>query len=481
MLAKMKKGFPKDFLWGGATAANQLEGGFGIGGKGISIADLNEYRSDIEIHKKANKEMTRDQIEFALNDNEGRYPKRNAIEFYHSYKEDLKLLSGMGIKSLRVSIAWSRIFPKGDENEPNEEGLKFYDRLFDEMIANGMEPMATLSHYEMPIYLALEYNGWYNRKLIDFFVKFAQVVMERYKDKVKLWIPVNQINLYHHESFNHLGIPEDAVENLMEAKYQALHHEMVASAKIKKLAEKINPEMQVGVMLIGGVAYPATTLPEDVMATELRNQRDLYISDVLVRGEYPGYMIRYFEENDINLQVTDEDNEVLKAGVDFFSFSYYYTRVSDAKVYNQPNSSYINPLLEASEWGWTIDAIGLRYMLNVYYDRYQLPIYITENGIGLYDTLDENNQVDDPQRVNYYKIHIEQMLEAIKDGVDLRGYYPWGPIDLVSCSSSEMSKRYGFIYVDIDNHGNGTGKRVKKKSYDWYKKVIETNGQDLSS
>ncbi|AMC94095.1 beta-glucosidase [Erysipelothrix larvae] len=478
-LKKQPNTFPKDFLWGGATAANQLEGGFGEDGKGISLADLNEFRPDIDISKKSNKEMTTAQIEAALNDQEGIYPKRYGIDFVHTYKQDIELLAGMGLKSLRVSIAWSRIFPNGDDAVPNERGLQYYDDLFDTLIKFNIQPLVTLSHYEMPLNLALKYNGWANRQLIDFFVRFAEVVMRRYKDKVKLWIPVNQINLYHHESFNHLGIPEDRVENLLEAKYQGLHHEMVASAKIKKLAESINPEFKVGVMLIGGVAYPATTLPQDVLATEQRNQRDLFISDVLIRGEYPGYMIRYFEENNIHLDVSDEDLMDLKAGCDFFSFSYYYTKVSDATVANQPKSSYINPLLEASDWGWTIDPLGLRFMLNVYYDRYQLPIYITESGIGLYDTLNADHTIDDPQRIEYYRTHIQQILEAIKDGVDVRGYYPWGPIDLVSCSSSEMSKRYGFIYVDLDDYGKGTGNRYKKKSYEWYKNVIKSNGSSL--
>lgn len=476
-IIKTQKEFPNDFLWGGATAANQLEGGFGINGKGLSVADINEFKDHDNLESKSNTEMTTQDIETLLNDPHAIFPKRNAIEFYDNYKEDLRMLAGMGLKSLRISIAWTRIFPKGDEKEPNEKGLKFYDDVIDEIIRLGMEPMVTLSHYEMPLYLATEYNGWYNRKLIDFFVNFAEVVMRRYKDKVKLWIPVNQINLYDHESFNHLGIPADKVENLEEAKYQGLHHEIVASAMIKKLARQINPEMQVGVMNSSLISYPATSHPDDVFATLQRNQRSLFISDVLVFGEYPLYLIRYFEDNNINLYIEDQDLEVIKEGVDFFSFSYYYARVSDAKH----DGPFRNPMLEANPWGWTIDPVGLRTVLNIYQERYGLPMYITENGVGIFDEVDENLYVDDEERINNYRIHIEQLLEAINDGCDVRGYYPWGPIDIVSCSSSEMSKRYGFIYVDIDNHGTGTGKRVKKKSYDWYKKVIETNGQDLSS
>lgn len=474
-MCKTIDAFPEGFLWGGATAANQLEGGFKEEGKGLSVADINEFKDHDDLESKSNTEMSMKQITALLNDKDAIFPKRTSIEFYHSYKEDLKLLAGMGLKSLRVSIAWTRIFPNGDEDHPNEAGLRFYDNLFDEMLRLGIQPMVTLSHYEMPLHLATHYNGWVNRKLIDFFVRFAEVVMRRYKDKVTLWIPVNQINLFDHESFNHLGIPSDRVDNLEQAKFQGLHHEIVASARIKKLAKTINPKFQVGVMNSSLIAYPKTSKPEDVFTAIQQGQISLYISDVLAFGAYPQYMLRYFKEHHIDILIEPSDLEDIKAGIDFFSFSYYYARVIDA----QSQESYRNPMLKANPWGWTIDPIGLRSMLNLYQARYGLPMYIAENGVGIFDEPDENLYVDDTERIHNLRIHIEQILEAIKDGCDVRGYYPWGPIDIVSCSSSEMSKRYGFIYVDIDNYGNGTGKRVKKRSYSWYKQVIETNGSNL--
>ncbi|MCY7753309.1 glycoside hydrolase family 1 protein [Bacillus haynesii] len=471
--------FPENFLWGGAIAANQAEGAYLEGGKGLCVADINKFNDSVDIKKKGNFELTTEDIQFAIEDKEGYYPKRTAVDFYHRYKEDLKMLAETGMTSFRTSINWARIFPKGDELEPNEEGLKFYDELIDEIIKNGMEPLITVSHYEMPLHLATEYNGWYNRKTIDFFVRYCEVLFKRYKDKVKYWILVNQINLITFESFNHLGIPADRVENLLEAKYQGAHNELVACARATKIAKEINPEMQIGMMLFDAISHPATCKPEDVLATVKRNQMEYYFSDILMRGKYPNYAFRFFEENNLHIQFGENDEEDFKNTADFFSFSYYYTRISDAESVKQANSAKINPELEASDWGWSIDPIGLRTALNLYYDRYQKPIMITENGIGAYDNVDENGEIHDPYRIDFLKRHIEQIKEAIKDGVEVIGYYPWGPIDIVSCSSSEMSKRYGFIYVDKDDYGNGTLERKKKDSFYWYQKVIATNGEDL--
>ena len=311
-MKQVKTGFPKAFLWGGAIAANQAEGAFLEGGKGWSVADILKVQDAGDLKKKSNKETSRNDIDFALQDKEGYYPKRYGIDFYHTYKEDLKLLAGMGLKTFRTSISWSRIFPNGDDSQPNEEGLRFYDALLDEIIKNGMEPLITLSHYEMPLHLATHYQGWYNRKTITFFVNYCETVMRRYKDKVKYWIVVNQINLIHHESFNHLGIPSDTVENLMEAKYQAIHHECTASALVTKLAHQINPDFQVGMMVYDGLSEPLTCKPEDVFANMQRNQREYFFTDLLLRGEYPGYMLRYFKEHDIHLDIREEDEQVLK-------------------------------------------------------------------------------------------------------------------------------------------------------------------------
>lgn len=478
-MSRVPAGFPENFMWGGAVAANQLEGAWNEGGKGLCIADINEFRDDIAIEKKGNEELTRAYIKEAVDSKEKVFPKRHGIDFYHTYKEDLKLLSGLGLKTFRTSINWSRIFPNGDDKEPNEAGLKFYDDLFDEILKNGMEPMITVSHYEMPLNLTLNYKGWYSREVIDFFVKYCNTVFDRYAGKVKYWILVNQINLIGHESFNHLGVAEDVVEDLRSAKYQAVHNEMVACARATKYAHEHHPEMQIGMMLCGGPDYPASCKPEDMLAALKHNQMEYFFADVLLRGKYPGYAFRFFEDQGIHVEFGEQDEEDFKNTADFFSFSYYYTQVCSKESYEKGNDVYRNKELPANPWGWTIDPVGFRILLNEFYDRYQKPIFVTENGVGYYDKL-EDGQVHDDYRVDYYREHIKQMKEAIRDGVDVRGYYAWGPIDIISCSSSEMSKRYGFIYVDLDDYGKGTGRRIKKDSYAWMQKVIASNGEDLS-
>lgn len=478
-MSRVPAGFPENFMWGGAVAANQLEGAWDEDGKGLCIADINEFRDDIAIEKKGNEELNRAYIKEAVDSKEKVFPKRHGIDFYHTYKEDLKLLAGLGLKTFRTSINWSRIFPNGDDKEPNEAGLKFYDDLFDEILKNGMEPMITVSHYEMPLNLTLSYKGWYSREVIDFFVKYCNTVFDRYAGKVKYWILVNQINLIGHESFNHLGVAEDVVEDLRSAKYQAVHNEMVACARATKYAHEHHPEMQIGMMLCGGPDYPASCKPEDMLATLKHNQMEYFFADVLLRGKYPGYAFRFFEDQGIHVEFGEQDEEDFKNTADFFSFSYYYTQVCSRESYEKGNDVYRNKELPANPWGWTIDPVGFRILLNEFYDRYQKPVYVTENGVGYYDKL-EDGQVHDDYRVDYYREHIRQMKEAIRDGVDVRGYYAWGPIDIISCSSSEMSKRYGFIYVDLDDYGKGTGKRLKKDSYAWMQKVIASNGEDLS-
>lgn len=476
---QVRQSFPKGFLWGGAFAANQMEGAWQEGGKGSCVSDLNEYKSNVPLDKKYNGEETTQKVVDALEATDRIFPKRWGIDFYHNFEEDLKLLAELGLKTFRTSINWSRIFPHGDDASPSEEGLAFYDRLIDAVIANGMEPMITCSHYEMPVALTLNYKGWASRKLIDFFERYCKVLFDRYHNKVKLWILINQINLVSVESFNHLGICADKVDNLAEAKYQGVHNEMVACARATRYAHENYPDLQIGMMLCGGPDYPVSSNPEDVLACYRHNQMEFYYSDVLLRGQYPGYALRFFEENGFDIQFGENDLEDLTNTADFMSFSYYYSSVCSAQSFADGNKDFSNPNLPANPWGWSIDPLGLRYALNVFYDRYQCPIYITENGIGAFDKLEEDGTIHDPYRVEYFKAHIKQMLEAISDGVDLRGYYAWAPLDIVSCSSSEMSKRYGFIYVDQDDLGNGTGRRIKKDSFSWYQQVIKTNGEKL--
>lgn len=471
-------GLPENFMWGGGFAANQMEGAWQEGGKGLCVADINEYQKDLPPEKRSNKEVDSVFIKNAIPGEGRNFPKRRGIDFYHTYKDDIHLLAEMGLNTYRTSINWARIYPNGIEEEPNEEGLKFYDDLFDEIIANGMEPMITLSHYEMPLYLTTHYTGWYSRETIDFFVKYCKTVFDRYAGKVKYWIMVNQINLIVFETFNHLGIAEDKVSDSLSAKYQAVHNEMVGCALATKYAHENHPEMQIGMMVYADRCTPATTKPEDVLAAVRYNQMQYFFGDVLMRGKYPNYAFRYFQERGIHVEFGEGDEEAFKNTADFFSFSYYYTRVIDDSCFPD-GYGFINESLKTNPWGWSYDPVGLRTLLNEYYDRYQKPIYITENGMGFYDKLEKDGTIHDPYRIEFYKEHIEQMIEAVKDGVDLRGYYAWAPLDIISCSSCEMSKRYGFIYVDLDDYGKGSGKRIKKDSFYWFQKVIKSNGRDL--
>lgn len=478
---RVRKKFPRNFLWGGGFASSQMDGAFNEDGKGLSVTDIDEWKKDVEITKRYTAEMTTDYIAECLNDDSKIFPKRRGIDFYHTYQSDLKLLGkeGLGLNAYRTSINWSRIFPTGEEMEPNEAGLRYYDSLIDEIIKNGMTPMLTISHYEMPLHLAMKYNGWLSRDTITFFERYCKVIFDRYHDKVKKWILVNQINMIVHESYNHLGVAQDVSDDPISAKYQALHHEMVACAKVTGYVHEHYPDVEIGVMEYGDIAYPATCKSEDVLATLRRNQMEYFPADVLLRGRYPGYAFHYFEENGIQVVFDKEDEEILKHTADFFSFSYYYSRVCDKTSYENGRESYRNPHLPQNPWGWTIDPVGLRIILNEFYDRYQKPIYIVENGCGYYDQIAEDGKVYDDYRVDYFQQHIKQAKLAIADGVDLRGYFAWAPLDIVSASSCEMSKRYGFIYVDIDDYGKGSKKRFPKESYYWYQKVVSSNGEDL--
>lgn len=474
-----RTGFPEGFLWGGAVAANQCEGAWNVDGKGPSIADIEILPLEYSRQKVVGFSHTKEDIEFALSDDHGYYPRRHGIDFYHTYKEDIALFKEMGFKCFRTSFNWTRIYPKGDEVEPNEKGLQFYDDLIDELLRNGIEPVMTLSHYEMPVHLVTEYKGWNDRRVIEFFVRYARTLIERYKDKVKYWIVFNQINcLGGWGEFGSLGMLEGAYDDWRSATYQAIHNQFTASAMITKLAHEINKELKIGMMLGDDALYPATCEPENVFLNTQQNQMMIYFySDVLMRGEYPCYALRYFDDHDIKFERCEEDLKLLKENpADFLSFSYYYSRVSDKQ---QPGVMVKNPTIKASIWGWGIDPLGLRNSLNLYWDRYGKPMFIAENGLGALDEISEDGSIHDQYRIDYLEAHIKAMKEAIKDGAEVFGYASWGPIDIISCSQGEMSKRYGYIYVDKDDRGNGTNKRMKKDSFYWYKHIIETNGREL--
>lgn len=472
----MTKRFPEGFLWGGATAANQYEGAYDVDGKGLTVQDVTPKGGFGSITE----EPTPDNL------------KLEGIDFYHRYKEDVKLFAEMGFKVYRTSIAWARIFPNGDEAEPNEAGLQFYDDLFDELHKYGIEPLVTLSHYETPLYLSREYDGWTSRELIGFFENYARTVFTRYKDKVKYWLTFNEVNSVLHAPFMSGGISTPPEELSQQDLYQAIHHELVASASVTKIGHEINPDFQIGCMVISMPAYPMTPNPKDVLASRHFENQNYLFSDIHARGKYPNYIKRYFKENDIEIEFAEGDEELLaKNTVDFISFSYYMstTATSEPEKYETTKGNILggvpNPYLEASEWGWQVDPVGLRIVLNDFYDRYQLPLFIVENGLGAKDQLVEGPDgeltVEDDYRIKYLNDHLLQVGEAIEDGVEVMGYTSWGCIDLVSASTAEMSKRYGYIYVDRNDDGTGTLNRYKKKSFNWYKEVIETNGESLKN
>ncbi|EUJ30391.1 Aryl-phospho-beta-D-glucosidase BglH [Listeria grayi] len=480
------KKFPEGFLWGGATAANQVEGAYDLDGKGLSTADMVRYIPKAERTKDHALDVTREEIEAILSGKEeGRFPKRDGIDFYHHYKEDIALFAEMGFKVFRLSINWARIFPNGDDAEPNEAGLRFYDDVFDECLKYGIEPLVTLSHYETPLQLTLKYNGWADRRVIGFFMNYAETVFKRYRSKVKYWLTFNEINVITLSPYTGGGVLVENAENKLQLCYQAAHHQLVASSLATKLAHEIIPGSQVGCMLARMATYPATNNPDDILKAQKLNQMNLFFTDVHAKGEYPFFMKRYFEENDIHIEKEVGDDEILQAHtVDFISFSYYMSLSTSSSPEAQTSSGNLmggvkNPYLETSDWGWQIDPKGLRYTLNDFYTRYELPLFIVENGLGAYDKVEADGSIHDEYRIDYLRKHIEQMQEAITDGVELLGYTSWGPIDLVSASTSEMSKRYGFIYVDQDDDGNGTLARSRKDSFFWYKQVIESNGETL--
>lgn len=488
-IKKVSSGFPSDFLWGGATAANQIEGAFDVDGKGLSTSDMAAYKDPYVTGKVNNFTFDVTSTELAYykqHPEKTLFPKRWGIDFYNHYKEDIALFAEMGFNVFRLSISWVRIFPTGLESEPNEDGLAFYDKVFDECEKYGIKPLVTMSHYEMPITLTEKYNGWLSRELIPLFEKFARVILNRYKHKVKYWITFNEMNMNLNSLYTGAGVLADLVGNKLQATYQSSHHQFLASALAVKAAKEIVPDVKVGCMINQIEAYAKTTKPEDQLQALKSNQLNMFYPDVQARGEYPSYMTRYFADNKINLTIEPDDEKILKEGkVDFVSISYYMSHVAEAredaaKIAGSFDSPIKNEFLTLSQWDWPIDPIGLRIALIKLYDRYRLPLFVAENGLGAKDVISEDGKIHDDYRIDYMKKHIEQMLEAIKDGVDIMGYTMWGCIDLISCGTSQMSKRYGFIYVDQDDKGQGSLKRIPKDSFYWYKKVIHSNGKDLT-
>lgn len=482
----MKNSFPKEFLWGGATAANQCEGAWNVDGRGPTVFDYITSGSH-----------TRPRIFTRKQEPGVHYPNRQAIHHYERYEEDIRLFAEMGFKSYRMSLSWTRFFPKGDEVEANPLGIEHYRKVFVLCGELGIEPIVTLNHFEMPLYLVEEYHGWSNPIVIEFFINYVRVVFDAYKDLVKYWLTFNEINMMTlpfgsllagkklEDGVSFISMKEETSEE-KTLRFQALHHQFIASARAVNLGRMIHDGFQFGCMMNGMMYYPYTSHPDDVLETQKRtNIGNFLCADVQVRGSYPGFAKRYFLENDIKIEQGEKDEQILKNGtVDFYAFSYYASNcISVDPSINKMTGNFSmgiqNPHLKASDWGWVVDPTGLRVYLNMVYDRYQIPIMIVENGLGAVDEVSEDGHVHDDYRIDYMRLHIQQMAEAIKDGVDLIGFTPWGCIDLVSAGTGEMKKRYGMIYVDNDDMGEGTGNRIRKDSFYWYKKVIESNGAHL--
>lgn len=475
-----KARFPEGFLWGGAIAANQAEGAYLEDGKGLSSVDLlpsgDNRRNFMKGYIPSLEPLAG---EF--------YPSHEAIDFYHRYKEDVALFAEMGFKALRVSISWARIYPTGEEDTPNEAGLQFYDDLFDELLRYSIQPVVTLAHFDVPVQLIERYGSWRSRKMVKLFERYSRTVFARYKDKVKYWMTFNEINMLLHLPFLGAGLVFKEGDHVSQIQYQAAHHQLVASALAVKACHDMIPGAMIGCMLAAGSFYPYTCNPEDVFKGMERDRESYFFIDVQSRGAYPAYAKRFFRDHQITVVMEEGDEELLRENtVDYIGFSYYSSRTTstDPEVNRKMTSGNVfasirNPYLETSEWGWTIDPKGLRITANQLYDRYQKPLFVVENGLGANDQVASNGEVRDEYRIDYLKKHVAEMAEAIEDGVELIGYTSWGPIDIVSASSGEMKKRYGYIYVDRDNEGMGTLQRIKKQSFYWYKNVIASNGENI--
>lgn len=487
----MRKQFPEGFLWGGATAANQYEGGYQSGGKTLSTADV-FMGGDVNTPRYITYQLPNGEIGQSTGEEaipkgakgyvipDQYYPSHVATDFYHNWKEDIALFAEMGFKSYRFSMNWTRICPNG-LSKVNEEGLQFYENVIDELLKYGIEPVVTMNHFDVPLHLADEYDGWSSRETIDHFLFFSEQIFTRFKDKVKYWMTFNEINIL--RNFTKLGV--HATDD--QTRYQAKHHVFLASAKAVALGKKINPDFEIGMMVAYILNYPIDSNPKNILESLQHNRELEFYMDVQVLGEYPAYKLKEFERLGVDIKMAEDDLEILKRGtVDYIGFSYYMSSVSDVNA--KPEDSVVgnqmrvikNPFLEESDWGWAIDPTGLRIALSKLYDRYRIPLFLVENGLGAYDKVEDDGTIQDDYRINYFKSHIQAMHDAIYlDGVELIGFTPWGCIDLVSAGTGEMEKRYGFIHVNLDNDGNGDMSRSRKKSFHWYKEVIETNGASI--
>lgn len=477
--------FPDGFQWGGAVAANQIEGAWQADGRGPSQSDIKRFEPDAD-PLAIQTAVTAEAIRAALTDEEGLYPKRWGIDFFHTYEQDIALFAEIGMNAFRTSISWSRIFPRGDEEQPNEAGLAFYDRLFATLRAHGIAPVVTLSHYEMPLHLVLEHDGWADRRVLEMWERYCRVVIGRYADVVDSWIAFNQINSALLDPFIGLGLPTRESDQRQQ-QWDAIYHQWLANASAIRIGHELAPEARHGSMILDVSVVPRTTAPEDSLAQMLYLQQSMSFSDVMVHGEIPGIVRRHLRERGLTLPEQPGDAELLRENtIDFLAVSYYSSEVVsagatmfEAEGWEPAAASARNELLERTDWGWQIDPVGLRIALNRYWDRYRLPIMIAENGLGARDELLADGTVQDGYRIDYLRRHLEQLREAIADGVDVIGYHPWAPIDIISSGTSEMKKRYGLIHVEQDDDGSGPGTRRIKESGRWYRRVTASGGESL--
>ena len=468
MLHKNFKAFPENFLWGASTSAYQVEGASLEDGKGPSCQDVKEIpvgTSDLTV----------------------------CADQYHRYKEDIALMAEMGFKTYRFSVSWSRILPEGT-GAINPKGIAYYNHIIDECLKYGIEPLVTMFHFDMPA--SLDRRGsWSNRESVDWFVNFAKILFENYGDRVKYWLTINEQNMLtlFGPTIGTLTIPK-GTENLLKETYQQNHHMLVAQAKVMALCHEMIPNAKIGPAPNISIVYPATCKPKDVLAAQNFNAlRNWLYLDMAVYGRYNDLSWAYLKEHDALPKFSEGDEQILKSGhPDFIGFNYYNSTTcqwSDSFEQIKDSSAPLdiagmfegakNPYLPVTEFNWEIDPDGFRATIREIYSRYHLPMIITENGLGAYDKLTEDGKIHDPYRIDFLRKHIEQMRLAIADGCDMMGYCPWSAIDLISTHEG-IVKRYGFIYVDRDEFDLKTLKRYRKDSFYWYKKVIASNGENLS-
>lgn len=469
--------FPDGFLWGAATSAYQVEGAALEDGKKKSQQDI-------------------------LNIKPGLCDASVASDHYHRYKEDVALMKELGMNCYRFSIAWARIFPDG-VGEANPKGVAFYHNLIDELLANGITPIPTLYHYDMPMTLVEKYDGWISRQSVADYEYYAKFVISEYGPKVKYWLTINEQSIIVQYWTQKCLIPEQYL-NDPQIKYQINHHMNLAHAISCKLVHELVPGGQVGAAIGYSPIYPLSCKSEDNMAAQNANDlRNYFYTDVYFQGHYNKAAFCYLEKNGLAPRMEPGDEALFKEGYsDFLALNYYSSDTAtmppkDAKRrmsgYNptgikgqmegfetQPGFYMLaqNPTLETTDWDWTIDPMGLQYILRDLYTRYNKPLMITENGMGAYDKMDEDGKIHDEYRISYLKEHIKAMKHAMNEGVEVISYNPWSFIDLISTSNG-FKKRYGFVYVNRTDDDLKDLNRYKKESFYWYQKVIKSNGTIL--